>query len=213
MRDADKINVFQELLPFLGIVCGSDCEIVLHDLTKPGGTVIAIQNNQTNRVEGQSLTDFAKEIQEKKLYEDQEFLANYFGHSSGKVFRSSTYFIKNDGRLIGMLCINKNLAAVHAAVSALNNMIAGFNLSVEPNHDAREDFDTNIENMMKTFISGKVHEVGITPDRMSREEKVRLVHQFNEAGILKTRGAVAEIAEQLGISEPTLYRYLKISLD
>jgi predicted transcriptional regulator YheO len=43
---------------------------------------------------------------------------------------------------------------------------------------------------------------------MSRQEKINIVKQLNEQGILTMKGAVSEIARQLFVSEPTVYRYL-----
>ena len=43
---------------------------------------------------------------------------------------------------------------------------------------------------------------------MSLQEKVRIVHKLNDEGLLNVKGAVTEIAEQLSVSIPTVYRYL-----
>ena len=43
---------------------------------------------------------------------------------------------------------------------------------------------------------------------MSLREKVRVVHRMNDEGVMMMKGAVAEIAAQLQVSVPTVYRYL-----
>ena len=43
---------------------------------------------------------------------------------------------------------------------------------------------------------------------MSMQEKIRVVHKLDADGILMMKGAVAEIADQLSVSVPTIYRYL-----
>lgn len=40
------------------------------------------------------------------------------------------------------------------------------------------------------------------------KEKMVVVHRLEERGVLGMKGAVMEIARQLKISEPTVYRYL-----
>ena len=43
----------------------------------------------------------------RRQYTDQDYSLNYTGMlSNGKAIRSSTMFIKDQGRLVGMLCIN-----------------------------------------------------------------------------------------------------------
>ena len=47
-----------------------------------------------------------------------------------------------------------------------------------------------------------------TPDRLTMEEKIRIVESLHHAGIFYMKGAVSEVAAQLGSSEATIYRYL-----
>lgn len=79
----------------------------------------------------------------------------------------------------------------------------------EGRNDIQEDLGTPVEEMLSTLVAQAVKKVGISPQRMSRQEKINIVHQLNEQGVLTMKGAVSEIAQQLFISEPTVYRYLK----
>lgn len=76
-----------------------------------------------------------------------------------------------------------------------------------------ENLDSPIVNMMHTRITDIIAQSGINPSRMSMEEKIRIVHQLNDDGILMMKGAVTEIAEQLSVSVPTIYRYLNKEID
>jgi predicted transcriptional regulator YheO len=44
---------------------------------------------------------------------------------------------------------------------------------------------------------------------MNRNERAQVIHNLMEAGVHNMKGAVIEIAKQLDISEPTVYRYIK----
>lgn len=48
----------------------------------------------------------------------------------------------------------------------------------------------------------------LPPDRLTMDEKVRIVEDLQQAGIFYMKGAVSEVAAQLGSSEATIYRYL-----
>ena len=72
----------------------------------------------------------------------------------------------------------------------------------------KENLENPVVSMVRSLILKAIREVGVTPNRMTREEKVELVHKLNMQGILLMKGAVPEIAKQLSISEPTVYRYL-----
>ena len=45
---------------------------------------------------------------------------------------------------------------------------------------------------------------------MSQEEKIRLLHRLESEGLLNVRGAKREVAEMIGVSVPTVYRYLSM---
>ena len=62
---------------------------------------------------------------------------------------------------------------------------------------------------MISRISSAVASAMISPSRMSKEEKMNIVHQLKEDGVLSMRGATDELAKQLEISVPTIYRYIK----
>lgn len=62
--------------------------------------------------------------------------------------------------------------------------------------------------LMRERIQEIIAESGISPARMSMQEKVRIVHRMDDEGILKVKGSVSEIAAQLLVSVPTVYRYL-----
>ena len=48
----------------------------------------------------------------------------------------------------------------------------------------------------------------LPPDRLTMDEKIRIVDDLQQAGIFYMKGAVSEVAAQLGSSEATIYRYL-----
>lgn len=208
MTDQEVIQLYIGLVPFLSKVCGPGCEIVVHDVSDPEHSMIAIENNISGREVGNPLTDFARELTDKSTYMDADFIANYSGRSKGCDFLSSTYFIKNEGRLIGLLCVNKDITTIKQMCSTLHSVLGHFNLSVPQKSEYSENLDNPVSNIMVTRITDVINQEGVSPSRMSMEEKVRIVHRLNESGVMSMKGAVAEVASQLAISVPTVYRYL-----
>ena len=47
-----------------------------------------------------------------------------------------------------------------------------------------------------------------SPTTEALEEKIRIVENLHRAGLFSMKGAVSEVAAQLGASEATVYRYL-----
>lgn len=208
LNDQEILKLYTSMVPFLSEVCGPGSEIVIHDVTNPSHSVIAIANNTTGRKIGSPMTDLAIHIKESGGYNNSDYIASYIGKTSNKRFLSSTYFIKNKERLIGLLCINKDLSILESFQAMERKLLLQFGLMPANQEDVTEDLENPVENMLHTLISDTITQMGIPVSRMSLEEKVQIVHRLNEQGVLRMKGAIAEIAVQLGISEPTVYRYL-----
>ncbi len=213
MTDQEILQVYIGLVPFLAAVCGPGCEIVIHDVTDPEHSLIAIENSLSGRRIGDPMTDLSRELQQKGTYTNAAYVYNYQGKSKGREFLSSTYFIKNENRLIGLLCINKDMEAVQNVNAALHNLLSAFNLYETPQSEYRENLDTQLVNLLQNRVSQVIAESGVTTNRLSLQEKVRIVHKLNDEGLMNVKGAVNEIAEQLSVSVPTVYRYLNKELE
>lgn len=208
MTDQEVLRIYVGLVPFLAKVCGPGCEIVVHDVTDPERSLVAIENSVSGREVGNPMTDLAREIAEKSAYTDADYIANYSGKSKEWDFLSSTYFIKNEGRLIGLLCVNKDVTTIKQMCATLHSVLDRFNLELPKESECYENLDNPVANIMYARITDVIEQSGVSPDRMRMEEKVRIVHRLNESGVLSMKGAVAEVARQLSISVPTVYRYM-----
>ncbi|MCD7818512.1 MAG: PAS domain-containing protein [Lachnospiraceae bacterium] len=213
MTDREILQIYVDLAPFLATVCGTGCEIAIHDTNDPEHSLITICNSLSGREIGNPLTDLALNLVEQETYKETDYVANYTGWSKNREFLSSTYFIKNKGRLIGMLCINKDMHTAQNANQALTALMKQFNLVSAQESEFTENLDIPTVEIINTRITEIITEIGIDPAHMSRKEKILIVHRMKEEGLLMMRGAVAEIAERLYISVPTVYRYLKKDME
>ena len=68
MTDQELLKCYTDFVPFLAAVCGPGCEIVIHDVTNPEQSIIAIGNGISGRELGDPMTDLARELQEKGTY-------------------------------------------------------------------------------------------------------------------------------------------------
>jgi len=112
-----QMKSIEEYIPeveFLGQALGKNCEVVLHDLTRPDNSIIAIANGElSGRTVGGPVTDFALKILKRGKTENKPFIANYRGKNmNGNICRSSSYFIHDsEGKIIGVLCINIDITS------------------------------------------------------------------------------------------------------
>ena len=102
------LQQYMKLTEFLGLTLGPDYEVALHDLTNKDRSIIAIANSHiSGRKLGAPLTNMSLSILRDKSYERMDYHLHYYSiNVNGKGLRSSTFFIKDNGKLIGLLCIN-----------------------------------------------------------------------------------------------------------
>lgn len=204
-----------KLVEFLGKVMGSHTEVVLHDMTDPNNSIIAIVNGHVSgRKVGGPATDLVLKIINDHPAHPQNYLCNYmaFGED-GRRLRSSTFFIhdKND-KIIGMLCINMDCQALLDALDILKSLTT-FEPS-DPTGDKTEAISENLatsaEKLTLQSIREAVHASGCPPDKMTQPDKIRVVKKLYGSGIFLLKGSVTRTAQFLKISEPSVYRYLKL---
>lgn len=209
MKDCEILKTYIDLVPFLSKVLGDGTEVVVHDVTHPKRSLVAISNPLSGRTLGSPMTDLGKEIMERGLHTKEDFIANYDGSAKNINFLSSTYFIKNEGKLIGMLCFNRNVSSSREIVGSLLSFLEQHNLAIQDKSAYHENLDTKVEDFVETRIAQMIALSGVAPERLNAKEKANIVKKLEANGILKIKGAVEESAKQLYVSIPTIYRYLK----
>jgi len=210
MTDQELLNLYKPMVPFLASLCGNSCEVLLHDISKPNSSVIAVANGfHSGRSIGSPLTDLAIQIYKDDIYKEKDYLSNYSGYAKDRKFVSNTYFIKNEGRLIGLLCVNRDTSLMGELDHLINAIKDQFNLKNANAEEFEEALDNPAADILRLQVSRAIEEAGISPQRMGIDERVHLVARMRELGVLELKGAVKEVALQMGISEPTVYRYLR----
>lgn len=217
-----RCNDVHEIIPmvkFMAKVLGPNAEVLLHDLRDYDHSIIAIENSHiSGRKIGGPITDLVLNIIKNKSYETEDFITNYTGKSkSGNLLKSSTYYIKNDqNELIGLLCVNVDMSVfmdfdkrLRQIINYdLNEDVFGPEESVRPAAEVEENFGESLEDLSATSIEALVNESGISPERMSPEEKIEIVRQLNDKGVFLLKGEVSRVAKYLNVSDATIYRYL-----
>lgn len=217
----NKLEQYIPVVQFLGQALGKNYEIVLHDLTNPDNSIIAIANGElSGRVVGGPATDFALKVLKRGNEENRKFLVNYRAKNlNGNLFRSSSYFIRNDkGKLIGVMCINLNITPFIVARDLLTHDVICDEILPTDDQGATdkganpmnvfENFQGSIEDVINAMIDGALSKYTISSDRLSASERISVVEDLNEGGLFLLKGGLASLAERLNVSEPTVYRYL-----
>ena len=119
------LRQYTVLVEYLGATLGPDYEVVLHEILPETSRVAAIANGTiSGRSVGAPITNAALRMIMQKQYETSDYNLNYTGQlANGKTIRSSTMFIKDGGKLVGLLCINFDDSRFHEISDAILKLI------------------------------------------------------------------------------------------
>lgn len=217
------LQQYIRLTEFLGQTLGPDYEIALHDLTDKNRSIVAIANGYiSGREVGAPLTNVALKILMDRSYDTQDYRLHYRGVSAaGRTLRSSTFFIKHNGKLIGMLCINfddSRYREVGLSIQRLchpdrfvQDELGGGSLplvTLAPAAPETESFHNSIEAVAGDAVSRELERLGVTAERLTPEERLEIIASLETGGIFLLKGAVKDVADALRCSQASVYRYL-----
>lgn len=214
MNKKEKDAILKTYIPivdFMSNVAGNNCEVVLRDYCDGESEIIHIVNsNLSGRKVGEKISGYALQKIMKADYKENDCVTNYIiiNESNQKVFRASTYYIKQDLELLGMICVNYDLTQYLNFRDFYDNCVLyGFHDSEESNNI--DYFDQSMDAIMESMIRN----VFIYWDRTIPVNKVEIegnpIRQLYKLNIFKYKGAVNRVAELLDISTQTIYRYIK----
>ncbi|MET4052420.1 putative transcriptional regulator YheO [Frigoribacterium sp. PvP054] len=231
-----EFEPYLPLMDFFAELLGPRTEVVLHDTSDLSRSIVALTNGHVSgRSVGGPATDLVLKVLQNHEHDDRDYLANYLAESrTGGTFRSSTFFIRDAaGDVVGMLCLNiddEPLARARdllMAITATTGLVKGAGPGGGPGaatgasgaatgstaHPAAapvaERLSMNVDELALDGVARIVAAQGVEPHRMTPDEKVAAVREIERAGVFLLKGAVAQVAEALHVSEPTVYRYVR----
>lgn len=220
MMDKETIAQYTILSEFLGKTLGEDFEIVLHDIKDKKQSIVHIVNGHiSGRTNEAPLTDLALGFISDQTFREHDYVINYKGFpKNSRILRSSTLFIKDQqGNLTGMLCINfdgSKYVSLSKQILALSSMgFAPEDSAPQPSAEAQDAADTfsgSIAEVTDSVLSSTLENADVPAERLTQEEKMRVVKILSDKGIFMLKGAVSGVAEKLHVSEATLYRYIRL---
>ena len=220
---ASEENFLEQYIPlveFLGKAMGPNTEIVLHDLDVPDKSIMAIAN-------GHMMTGYRAVNAEGKICRSSSyFIRDDSGHMRGmlciNVDVSELVHIRDAAAaLIGKAddpAFDKSKAfGGYPGETELPNRPVAVPYPVPDKEPVEEEADkegvseslrSNVEHLLDSMLDSAISNQNTPAPRMQREERLEVVSDLEDAGFFLLKGGIAAAAERLGVSEPTIYRYL-----
>ena len=222
------LRQYTVLVEYLGKTLGPDYEVVLHEILPENSRVAAIANGSiSGRSVGAPITNAALRMIMQKQYETSDYNLNYTGQlANGKTIRSSTMFIKDGGKLVGLLCINFDDSRFHEISDSILRLVhpddfvhhhyfpsdAPAKQPMQPQHapaQPTEHFQSDMNGLMEDLFATVTKDTGVPLRRLTQAERAEIVARLYEQGMFELRGAVQFTVDKLGCSQASVYRYIK----
>lgn len=214
MNKLEKNQLLKSYIPyvdFMANVTGKKCEVVLRSFHEGESDIIYIVNGHlSGRKVGDSVTGYALKKIMKADYRSNNYVTNYImiNEINQKVFRASTYYIKEAGELIGLISINYDLTDYLKFRDFYNEAVL-YGIEESPESNSKDYFGDSLDDITEAVI----HNVLIYWDRSIPIRHIyhddNPIRQMYNLGVFKYKGAVNKVAEMLDISIQTIYRYIK----
>ncbi|HUM82863.1 MAG TPA: helix-turn-helix transcriptional regulator [Lachnospiraceae bacterium] len=209
-----RLSLLKQLARGLAAEFGSNCEIVIHDLSRKSinKSIVCIENGQvTNRKIGGGPSNAVLEALNHHSGNLKDQYAYLTRTDNGRILKSTTIYVKDeDENPLYIFAINydiTNLLAFEGSVRSLTDCPgdskSGKN---EPKHIAQD-----VNELLDELIQQSVSLVGVPVPFMTKEDKIRAIEYLNDSGAFLITKSGDKVSKFFGISKYTLYSYVNIN--
>jgi len=211
------IETLKGIVEGLQRTIGRNVEVVLHDLSRPGHSVVAIANGQlTGRSVGSPIISGPfDDLALQRLMSGEDVVAgeafsivgDYRTRArSGRELDSTSIVLRDEsGQAYAAFCINADRSKLRELETLVRSLVGSEALEPEP---AAEGDAANVDGLVSEIIESGIAATGKAVAAMSREDKVEAVRYMNGRGLFLIRSSVDLVAASLGVSRFTIYNYL-----
>ena len=186
---------------------GSNCEVVVHDLTNgdPEHSVVAIENGH---VTGRRLGDGASHVVLEALKADPDSLTDRLSYltrtEDGKILKSSTMYVRDEeGKPVGLFAINYDITMMKMMEDTIQEFTRTDSNVQEP-----QTITHNVNDLLEELIKQSAQLVGKPVALMTKDDKIKAIRFLNESGAFTIMKAGQRVCNFFGISKYTLYSYI-----
>ena len=216
ITDRERVEAYIPVAKFIAAAFGPRCEVVLHYLNDIDHSIIYIENGYiTGRKVGDRLTRYTLNSALSGQKDGKAYVTNLHGKTpiNGRSLRFSEFYIKNDTKtIVGLLCVIIDVTDIEVMQRFSERELSPYHNLLGDEGAGQEEFSLFSTEMIETAFKRALTRMDCTdPTKMPKRDKLRLVAILDEQNLFSMKGAVAFTAEKLGISEPSVYRYLRES--
>lgn len=205
----EKLSKYGGLICFLKNILSEANEILLFDVTKNDLPLLTYENKILGSLKGTEMFTrnlVLNALKSNEVRETGMLLNRMLSTDTGKIMKSSIFFLKNNDQEIECaLCINMKCDVYLEAQSLISKLLQ-FN-TTEIVETSKESYLEYKEPSLDT-ITSVIQAEGIEIGRITPDERLDIICELYDLGIFEIKGAVSRAAQELGVSEQSVYRYI-----
>ena len=202
MNREDMLAFLKNEAKGLAVMFGPNCETLIHDMTRPGHPILVIYNGSVTGREVGSTADIFGDIgdYDETVYQNKDYTNQLVLSRDGRTLKSSTFNVVGEDYHFA-LGINMDVTNMVRASQMLSEMTA---TSGDLQQTLMQDARSQLEELLRECISA----VGKEPENMKKNDRMRIIRMLYKRRAFTYQKSVAIVAEQLGVSRYTVYKYM-----
>ena len=194
------LEALKPLARALSSAVGANCEVVVHDLSRPAESIVCIEGNVTGRRVGEGLTDLGTRALSGEVPDETSLHGYVVNGPDGRTLRCSSIIFRDAAqRPIAALCINIDITPYLTLERLLHELTTP--AQSEPLH---ETFTTDPALRLQEMVWREAQTLGRPVSALPRADRVALVGALERRGAFQLHGAIQITARWLGVSRFTL---------
>ena len=193
------LSAYYPLCDAIALLLQPQAEVVLHDLATE--TVAHIANPFSHREVGDPSLwheiDFRPDVGLMGPYEKVNF--------DGRRLKSISAVLREDGRAVGVICINLDVTHLQSAIELLTALTRVPLEAGQPAVLFQEDWHERINQYVHAWTARN----GVVIAGLSRAQKLHLVGELAADGAFGGKHAAAYVSRVLQMSRASVYNYLR----
>lgn len=179
-------------------------EVVLHDLTRPEHSVVAIANNLSGREVGDAATEMGLARITDPGFPD--VVPNYPNRfPDGRPAKSTSIGLRNSaGECVAAICLNMDVSLLGAVTAGFGQLMRTEPSGVAVSETLASRQLGDVRSTLERFAAAR----NTTPVGMTLAQRRDALRELADSGLLNLRHALSEVARTLGVARSTVYTYL-----
>ena len=189
----------------LGKMFAPCCEVVLHDLTRPEHSIVAIECALSGRKVGEAATEMGlARIKNPGFPDVVQNYPNTF--PDGRPAKSTSIGLRDSsGKYVAAICLNLDISLF----SSMQKVLEQFTAAGDDSAPVRETMRARSLEDVRRAVENFAAQNNLQPRSLSLQQRRELIGKLDESGLLQLRGAASMAADVLGISRTSIYNALK----